>query len=97
MMNEVSVDRYSEFYQEIYRIVDNPQITESLWEAFRGLTITFPKRLYSKEYVYAYIAENYGKEKVQIIARHLELSERRIRQIASEIRSNKISEKCEGD
>ena len=86
-MGEIKMDRYSAFYQEIYRIVDNQEITEALWEYFRGVTLTFPKRLYSKEYIYAYISENYGKEKVQIIARHLDLSERRIRQIASEIRT----------
>lgn len=87
MMSEVNIDRYSEFYREIYRIVDNPEITEALWEAFRGLTLSFPRRLYSKEYIYAYISENYGKEKVQVIARHLDMSERRIRQIASEIKT----------
>ena len=87
MMSEVNMDRYSEFYREIYRIVDNPEITEALWKSFRGLTLSFPRRLYSKEYIHAYISEHYGKEKVQTIARHLDMSERRVRQIASEIKT----------
>lgn len=71
-------------------MVNDTEIMKEIYEKYRGLTVTFPKKLYSKEYVHKYIIENYGKEKVHEIARHLELSERRVRQLAKELKEEKI-------
>lgn len=59
---------------------------EKIYNRFKGLTITFPKKLYSREYVFRYIEKNYGKETIQTIARHLDLSERRVRQLVQNMK-----------
>ena len=83
---DVNIEDYCEFYQELYRMVNNSEAMKEIYERYRGLTVTFPKKLYSKEYVHKYLEENYGKVKIQDMARHLELSERRVRQLVSEIK-----------
>lgn len=85
-MMDTNIEDYCEFYQELYRMVNDSEAMQEIYERYRGLTITFPKKLYSKEYVHKYLAENYGKVKIQVMARHLELSERRVRQLISEIK-----------
>lgn len=85
-MMDANVEDYCEFYQELYRMVNDTEAMKEIYERYRGLTVTFPKKLYSKEYVRRYLAENYKKVKIQDMARHLELSERRVRQLVSEIK-----------
>lgn len=85
-MTDANVEDYCEFYQELYRMVNDSDTMQEIYERYRGLTVTFPKKLYSKEYVHRYLKENYGKVKIQTMARHLELSERRVRQLVSEIK-----------
>lgn len=59
---------------------------EKLYERFKGLTIVFPRKLYSKEYVREYIKENYGHIPTKDIARYLDITDRRVRQLAKEYR-----------
>ena len=61
---------------------------EKIYNRYRGLTITFPKKLYNKQFVLQYILENYGKETTQEIAKALDLSERRVMQLLKEIRES---------
>ena len=55
-----------------------------IYEQYNGTTITFPKKLYSKGFVQKYICENYGVQSIQEISRYLNLSSRRVMQIAKE-------------
>ncbi len=67
-------------------ILNDVTAVEKIYNRYRGLTITFPKKLYNKEFVLQYISENYGKESLQEIARDLDLSERRVKQLLKEVR-----------
>ena len=60
---------------------------EKIYDRYKGLTITFPKKLYNREFVQQYISENYKKESVQEMARALDLSERRVRQLLKDIKN----------
>ena len=76
---------YCDIYAELERIVDDKNTVEKIFNHYRGVTVTFPKKLYSKEYIRQYIAEHYGTDNIHEIARHLDLSERRVRQLAKEM------------
>lgn len=68
--------------------MENVTEVEKIYNRYRGLTITFPKKLYNKQFVLQYILENYGKETTQEIAKALDLSERRVMQLLKEIRES---------
>ncbi|MCR5430203.1 MAG: transposase family protein [Eubacterium sp.] len=46
--------------------------------------MSFPKKLYSNEYVRNFVLENKGKMNTKDIAKEVGLSERRVRQILKE-------------
>ena len=75
--------RYSGIYGELLSITDENTILK-IYEQYNGTTITFPKKLYSKGSVQKYICENYGVQSIQEISRYLNLSSRRVMQIAKE-------------
>lgn len=82
----------AESFAGIYREVANNigvENTVKLYEAFKGQQIVFPQRLYSKEYVNNYILENYNGSNLKEIGRTLGYSDRRIRQLLSELRDEK--------
>lgn len=66
---------------------------EKIYNRYRGLTITFPKKLYNRNFVLQYILENHGKETTQEIARNLDLSERRVKQLLKEVKENSMCRK----
>lgn len=57
-----------------------------IWKNYAGLTVTFPKKLYSEEYVRDFIKEHEKSMSTRAIAKELNLTERRIRQIMHDIR-----------
>lgn len=65
---------YKEIADEIG--VDN---TIKFFNQFKGQQITFPQRLYSTEYVAAYIHDNRGTMSVRELARKFDYTERSIR------------------
>ena len=78
-------EQYSGIYKELSELLgDNATI--KIWKYFSGLNVTFPQRLYSKEFTRAYIAENMNDMKPAEMAKTMGLSERRVRQIIAEIR-----------
>lgn len=78
-------ERYSGIYKELAELLgDNATI--KIWKRFSGLNITFPQKLYSKEYRKEYIKEKMHKMKPAEMAKELGLSERRVRQIIVEIK-----------
>lgn len=79
MKNSDLVPIYKEIADEIG--VDN---TIKIFNQFKGQQITFPQRLYTVDYVLAYIQEHRGKMTVRDIARKFGYSERRIRQLMKE-------------
>lgn len=79
-------EMYSTVYRELDSMIHDEDIIREIHERYKGLTITFPCKLFSNGYIRNYIASNIGKEKVQVMASYLGLSECRVRQLIKEIR-----------
>ena len=79
-------ERYSGVYKEIADLLGDAAAIK-LWKRFSGLNITFPQKLYSKEYTRQFISENMNSLSPHEIAKRVSLSERRVRQIIAEIRN----------
>ena len=77
-------DRYSGVYKELAELLGDTA-TLKIWKRFSGLNITFPQKLYSKEFRKEFIKENMDLMRPQEMAKALGLTERRIRQIITEI------------
>ena len=77
--------QYNEIYREMADLLGNAAALK-IWNRYSGLTISFPRQLYSKEYVRRYVEENEGILKPAEMAREVGLTERRIRQIIRDIR-----------
>ena len=76
---------YSDIYRELCQIVGE-QNMKKIYAQFRGISVQFPQRLYSKEYIRDFIKDHMEIEKASEIARQVTLSERRVRQIIKEIK-----------
>ncbi len=81
-------DRYSGVYKEMADLLGDAAAVK-IWKRFSGLNISFPQRLYSKEFTRQFIEENMGTMRPHDIARNVNLSERRVRQIINEIKNEK--------
>lgn len=77
-------DRFSGIYKDLAEILGDAA-TIKIWKHFAGLNITFPQKLYSRDFRKEFIVKNMGKMKPGDIAKKLGLTERRVRQIIAEI------------
>lgn len=80
-----NAERYSDIYREMAALIGDAAV-HRLWKAYGGLSVTFPTKLYSRAYVRQFIGEHMDQMKPAEMARELNLSERRVRQIIREIR-----------
>ena len=80
---------YNRVYQELAGVLKNERQVYAMWEHYGGVSVTFPKSLYSREYTRKLIEKAMGKEKPASLARRTGLTERRVRQIIREIRMEK--------
>lgn len=78
-------ENYCEVYKELAEIVGDAA-TRKIWKYYAGLSVDFPQRLYSKEYIEQVIAENMDSMRISDLARLVGLSERRVRQIVRKIK-----------
>ena len=78
--------KYSDVYKELLQTLGSEAMVRKIWKAFGGRSVTFPKRLYAREYMLEYIRTNMYSKKPSEIARELDLTERRVRQLIKEIR-----------
>lgn len=62
---------YSDMYEQL-----GEELVREIYKHYRGQQVTFPMRLYSKEYVIRYISENYDGKNLKELARKLGYSER---------------------
>lgn len=76
-------EKYSQLYKELAQLIGDAA-TIKLWENYQGLNISFPKKLYSNEYVKNFILENINRMSIQDMAKEVGLSDRRVRQILKE-------------
>ncbi len=82
--NKEEYKKYISVYGEIAQVLTNPKDVERVYELLKGQTVSFPQKLYSKDYMKEYIRKNYGNETAREIASILGISDRRVRQIAKE-------------
>lgn len=78
-------ERYAGIYRELAEILGEGAVNK-IWKHFSGMNVTFPQRLFSQEYTRDFIKTHWDDMSASEIARAVGLSERRVRQIASEIR-----------
>ena len=74
--------KFSGIYEELLLLLDNEESVHKIYQRYNGMTISFPKKIYCQAYVEEYICKNYGIESIQDISRHVNLSSRRVMQIA---------------
>ena len=87
---------YCETYRELAELIGEAAVIK-IWRNYSGLTITFPRQLYSRDYIREYIRNNAGVLKPAEIARNVGLTERRVRQIIHEQTSGHESKGAEND
>lgn len=83
MILKLDSSGYSEIYQKLVDIVGDAAVIK-IHNNFAGVTVSFPRRLYSQEFTKAFISENKNRIKISELAMMLQLSERRVRQIIRE-------------
>ncbi|MBR6382155.1 MAG: hypothetical protein IKS07_10860 [Lachnospiraceae bacterium] len=81
------LERYCDTYRELAELIGEGEMIR-LWEKYRGLNVYFPQDLFSREYKKTQIEQSIGEKRAADLARELHLSERRVRQINSEIRAD---------
>ena len=83
--------QYNEIYREMAELLGIAAVLK-IWKRYSGVSIAFPRQLYSKAYIRQSIEENMGERKPAEIARMVGLTERRVRQIIREIRQEQERE-----
>ena len=79
----MKADDFADVYMEIADKL-GVDTAVAIHELFKGQQILFPQKLYRKEYIYAYIKQNYNGKNVRELSKKFGYSDRRIRQIISE-------------
>ena len=85
--------KYGNVYRELLNILGSDAAVRKIWKAFAGTTVNFPKRLYARDYMLEYIREHMYDMKPSEIAKEMDLTERRVRQIMREIKEAENDEK----
>ena len=85
MVNEVmSAQDLADVYMEIAETI-GVENTLRVFDVLKGRQISFPQRIFRKEYVENYIKQNYNGKNIRELSRKFGYTERRIKQI---IKSN---------
>lgn len=77
---KLSSSDFNGIYADMYEYLGE-EIVRKINKHYKGQQITFPMRLFSKEYVIRYISEKYNGKNIKELARELEYSERWIKQL----------------
>lgn len=75
---------YASVYREMAEII-GVESTKRLYEDFKGQQITFPQRLYAREYVEEYVKKNYDGKNLKELARKFSYTERHIREMIKKV------------
>ena len=79
-IEEIKPQNLRNVYMEIAEAYDI-ETAVKIQKLFGGQQISFPKKLYSSDYVNSYIRKNYNGRNIRELAQRFGLSERRVRQI----------------
>lgn len=75
-----SSNDFNGIYADMYEQLGEEKVRE-IYRHYKGQQVTFPMRLYSKEYVIRYISDNYNGSNLKEIARELGYSERWVKKL----------------
>ena len=75
---------FADIYEEI-AVEAGTETAIKIHKLFKGQQILFPQKLYKKEFIYSYIKQNYNGKNVRELSQKFGYSDRRIRQILSEV------------
>lgn len=84
-------ENYSGIYKDMVEILGE-EITLKIYENYRGQQVTFPMRLYSKDYILEYLTKNYNGKKLKELSRKLGYTSNWLKQV---INKESIREKME--
>ena len=79
----MQVEDLADVYMEIASKI-GVDAAVAIHDMFKGQQILFPQKLYSKEYIYNYIKENYNGRNVRELSQKFGYSDRRVRQILND-------------
>ena len=71
---------YNRIYSDMVEILGE-ELTHKIYQYYRGQQVSFPMRLYSKEYTMNYLQEHYNSKNLKELSRNLGYSERWIKQL----------------
>lgn len=83
----MEIEDFADIYMEIASAIGE-ETAIAIHKLFKGQQILFPQKLYKKEYIYKYIRENYNGRNVRELSQKFGYSDRRIRQIISEMQKS---------
>lgn len=84
----IKMTKFNGIYDELTELVGE-KITEILYQQYKGMKITFPSRLLSRDYQKEYIRDHMDTMSMRELAFETGYSERNIQRIIKEIRSEK--------
>ena len=96
MAEPIDINGFNDLYRELCELVGVENMLK-LFEQYKGFQISFPTRLYNKDYVREVIKSKYRGTNSQELARHFGYSERWIKSIAAEESKEDSKTKDEGD
>lgn len=77
---KVNSNDYGGIYSDMVEVLGE-DITLKVYNHYRGQQITFPMRIYSRDYVVKYLLKNYDGTNLKQLARELGYSERWTKQL----------------
>lgn len=80
---DFEIEDFNGVYAEIYEKFGE-EFARKIHIFFKGQQVTFPIRLYSKDYVIRYIQENYNGTNLKQLSRELNYTERWIKSLINE-------------
>ena len=79
----LEIENLASIYKEI-ACTTNVSTAVEMYNLFKGQQIIFPQRLYNKEFISAYVKENFNGHNIRELSQMFGYSDRRIRQILNQ-------------
>lgn len=95
----MEAESFTGIYREIAKEI-GVDVAVKMYNLFRGQQVIFPQRLYDQAFIVTYVREKYDGHNIRELSHMFGYSDRRIRQIISQIRresSNVETENSESE
>lgn len=84
VVEKIKEEALNSFYRELAQVVGLENM-EKLYDYYKGQQLSFPIRIYDKEYVLQVLKEEYDGTNAKALSRKLGYSERWIKQLAKNL------------